>query len=114
MKQLLGRTKFFFNKEWHKAVIQVERFFKLKEIDDDLAKEALKIQEDSRNKMNEIIKPLLKKAKKFKEGQDLKNALIKLSIDNTSTLTPDPLYSFFYYSHPPIQERIEKMLNSNS
>jgi STE24 endopeptidase len=33
-------------------------------------------------------------------------ALTKLSRDNLATLTPDRLYAIFYYSHPPIPERI--------
>lgn len=37
---------------------------------------------------------------------DMINALIRLSRDNLSTLTPDPLYAAFYYSHPPIPIRI--------
>jgi STE24 endopeptidase len=39
-------------------------------------------------------------------GQDLKNALLKLYDGNSSTLTPDPLYVRFYYSHPPASERL--------
>jgi STE24 endopeptidase len=39
-------------------------------------------------------------------GADLANALIKLHQDNASTLTPDPLYVRFYYSHPPASERL--------
>lgn len=34
------------------------------------------------------------------------SALIKLSRDNLSTLTPDRLYALFYYSHPPAPIRI--------
>lgn len=34
------------------------------------------------------------------------SALTKLSRDNLSTLTPDRLYALFYYSHPPVPERI--------
>ncbi|MGO9134285.1 MAG: M48 family metallopeptidase [Methylovirgula sp.] len=34
------------------------------------------------------------------------SALTKLSRDNLATLTPDPLYTLFYYSHPPVPERI--------
>lgn len=34
------------------------------------------------------------------------SALTKLSRDNLATLTPDWLYALFYYSHPPIPERI--------
>lgn len=39
-------------------------------------------------------------------AQDLVSALVKLYKDNASTLTPDPLYVRFYYSHPPASERI--------
>ena len=37
---------------------------------------------------------------------DLVRALLKLYEDNASTLTPDPLYVRFYYSHPPASERL--------
>jgi STE24 endopeptidase len=37
---------------------------------------------------------------------DLVRALLKLYEDNASTLTPDPLYVRFYYSHPPASSRI--------
>lgn len=43
---------------------------------------------------------------KYSNPQDLKLSLIKLYRDNASTLTPDPLYSNFYDSHPPALERI--------
>jgi len=39
-------------------------------------------------------------------GRDLAAALLKLHEDNASTLTPDPLYVRFYYSHPPAGERL--------
>ena len=42
-------------------------------------------------------------------AQDLSNALVKLYKDNASTLTPDPIYVRFYYSHPPASERIARM-----
>jgi len=42
-------------------------------------------------------------------GQDLSSALLKLYQDNASTLTPDPLYVKFYYSHPPASERLARM-----
>lgn len=42
-------------------------------------------------------------------GQDLAQALIKLYKDNSSTLTPDPLYVRFHYSHPPASERLAAM-----
>jgi STE24 endopeptidase len=40
------------------------------------------------------------------DGRDLANALLKLHEDNAATLTPDPLYVRFYYSHPPASERL--------
>ena len=40
---------------------------------------------------------------------DLVNALIKLYKDNASTLTPDPLHSAFYDSHPPAATRIARL-----
>nr|WP_315426501.1 M48 family metallopeptidase [uncultured Albidiferax sp.] len=42
-------------------------------------------------------------------GQDLSAALLKLYEDNASTLTPDPVYVKFYYSHPPASERLARM-----
>lgn len=39
-------------------------------------------------------------------GSDLAAALLKLHEDNASTLTPDPVYVRFYYSHPPAGERL--------
>ena len=33
-------------------------------------------------------------------------ALLKLYEDTASTLTPDPVYVRFYYSHPPASARI--------
>jgi STE24 endopeptidase len=40
---------------------------------------------------------------------ELKQALIKLYKDNASTLTPDPLHSAFYDSHPPAAARISRL-----
>jgi STE24 endopeptidase len=45
-------------------------------------------------------------AKANASGDDLASALVKLTEDNASTLTPDPLYVAFHYSHPPMVERI--------
>jgi STE24 endopeptidase len=39
-------------------------------------------------------------------GADLAAALLKLHEDNAATLTPDPIYVRFYYSHPPATERL--------
>lgn len=42
-------------------------------------------------------------------GSDLASALLKLYKDNASTLTPDPVYARFYYSHPPASERLTRL-----
>ena len=42
-------------------------------------------------------------------GEDLASALLKLYKDNASTLTPDPLFVRYYYSHPPATERLARM-----
>ncbi len=38
--------------------------------------------------------------------RDLINALLKMYRDNSSSLTPHPVFSKFYYSHPPANERV--------
>jgi STE24 endopeptidase len=45
------------------------------------------------------------------DANDLVAALVKLYEDNASTLTPDPLHSAFYDSHPPASVRIKKLSN---
>ncbi|UOB06611.1 M48 family metallopeptidase [[Acidovorax] ebreus] len=42
-------------------------------------------------------------------GDDLATALLKLYEDNASTLTPDPVFAKFYYSHPPATERLARL-----
>ena len=42
-------------------------------------------------------------------ANDLARALVKLYKDNASTLTPDPLHSAFYDSHPPAAARIARL-----
>lgn len=51
-------------------------------------------------------------AAKYTNAQDLVAALVKLYEDNASTLTPDPLHSAFYDSHPPASVRINKLLGA--
>ncbi len=40
------------------------------------------------------------------QASKLISALVKMYKDNASTLTPDPLFSKFYFSHPPASERV--------
>ncbi len=48
-------------------------------------------------------------AAKHANAKHLVEALVKLYRDNASTLTPDPLHSAFYDSHPPASIRISKL-----
>jgi STE24 endopeptidase len=43
------------------------------------------------------------------DARDLVSALVKMYDDNASTLTPDPLHSAFYDSHPPASVRIRQL-----
>ncbi|MGH8737356.1 MAG: M48 family metallopeptidase [Burkholderiales bacterium] len=45
---------------------------------------------------------------------ELVKALVKLYQDNAATLTPDPLHSAFYDSHPPAATRIARLQHSGS
>jgi STE24 endopeptidase len=43
------------------------------------------------------------------DPESLASALIKLSKDNLSNIHPHPLYAAFYYSHPPIIQRVREI-----
>ncbi|KAJ3324776.1 CAAX prenyl protease 1 [Boothiomyces sp. JEL0866] len=45
-------------------------------------------------------------AKKLGYEKDLKSGLIKLQIENLSNMNPDPLYSVWHHSHPPLVQRL--------
>ncbi len=44
-------------------------------------------------------------AGKHYSGKSLIAALVKLSVNNLSNLTPHPVYVFFHYAHPPLLQR---------
>ncbi len=46
-------------------------------------------------------------AAQYSDPQELIQALVKLYKENASTLTPDPMYSRWYHSHPPALVRVE-------
>jgi STE24 endopeptidase len=48
-------------------------------------------------------------ARSHADAAELAAALVKLHRDNASTLTPDPVYAAFYYSHPPPLVRITRL-----
>ncbi len=41
--------------------------------------------------------------------EDLASALVKMSAENLSNLFPHPYYANFYYSHPPVVERVQML-----
>ncbi|KAJ2852177.1 zinc metalloprotease [Coemansia brasiliensis] len=44
-------------------------------------------------------------------GKSLASCLIKLQIENKATMNPDPIYSAYTYSHPPLVERLNALGN---
>ena len=45
----------------------------------------------------------------MKTAGPMVSALKRLAADNLANLTPHPLYAWFYYSHPPLVERISRL-----
>ena len=45
----------------------------------------------------------------LKDAGPLRSALKRLAADNLANLTPHPFYAWFYYSHPPLAERIARL-----
>ena len=48
-----------------------------------------------------------------KTAEPMRNALKRLASDNLANLIPHPLYAWFYYSHPPLVERIERLTRTS-
>ncbi len=42
-------------------------------------------------------------------AEPMRRALKRLATDNLANLTPHPLYAWFYYTHPPLVERIARL-----
>jgi pSer/pThr/pTyr-binding forkhead associated (FHA) protein len=64
----------FLQKEWFKAIGKLEDFLKVKDMDEDLTKEASEMLKTSREEISAAVAPLQGKAKSLMEGQDLKGA----------------------------------------
>jgi STE24 endopeptidase len=45
-------------------------------------------------------------------AKELASGLIKISIENLGNMVPDPLYSAYHFSHPPVVERLAALLDS--
>ena len=68
-----GKT-LFIQKEWFKAIGKLDDFLKVKDMDEDLTKEASEMLKTSREEISNAVAPLIGKAKSLMEGQDLKGA----------------------------------------
>jgi STE24 endopeptidase len=49
----------------------------------------------------------------MRTGEPMTSALKRLAADNLANLSPHPLYAWFYYSHPPLVERIARLAPSD-
>ncbi len=65
---------FYLKGEWHSATLKLEIFLRQQGMDEDLVKEATVMLNESKENLNNIIGPLLGKARSLNEGQDLKGA----------------------------------------
>ena len=45
----------------------------------------------------------------MKTAEPMRSTLKRLAVDNLANLIPHPLYAWFYYSHPPLVERISRL-----
>jgi STE24 endopeptidase len=41
---------------------------------------------------------------------DLQSGLCKIHLENLGAMSPDPYYSMYHYSHPPLVERLSAMM----
>jgi pSer/pThr/pTyr-binding forkhead associated (FHA) protein len=68
-----GKT-YYLKKEWHSAILKLEEFLRIKEMDEDLVKDASTMLAKAKDNLNSKINPMVGKAKSLREGQDLKGA----------------------------------------
>jgi pSer/pThr/pTyr-binding forkhead associated (FHA) protein len=64
----------FVQKDWFRAAAKLEEFIKIKDMDEDLVKDATEMLKTSREEISNAVSPLQGKAKSLMEGQDLKGA----------------------------------------
>ena len=73
-KALAPGKNFYNQKKWYKAILALEKFLRIEEMDEDLTLECKAMLKASRLELDKIVKPLLKSAESLREGQDLKGA----------------------------------------
>ncbi len=74
VEQLKPGKTLFIKKDWFNSILHLERFLKIKNMDEDLTKEASDMLHEAKEKLNSVVGPLVGKARSLKEGQDLKGA----------------------------------------
>lgn len=75
MVDLLAPGKaLYLKEEWYRASGELEKFLAEKNMDEDLITEATAMLKESKEKLSEIVDPLLGKARSLKEGEDLKGS----------------------------------------
>jgi STE24 endopeptidase len=53
-------------------------------------------------------------ARRMVGAEPMMSALLRLSRDNASTLTNDPLYALVHFSHPPVPLRVQRLAESEA
>ncbi len=66
--------KLYLGREWYKAILKLEEFITIKQMDEDLLKEGTEMLTDARSQLASEVAPILGRARSLKEGQDLKGA----------------------------------------
>jgi pSer/pThr/pTyr-binding forkhead associated (FHA) protein/tetratricopeptide (TPR) repeat protein len=74
VSQLAPSKKYYLQSDWYRAIIKLSEFLEIKDMDEDLVKDATDMLKKSKENLKNIVGPLLGKARSLKEGQDLKGA----------------------------------------
>lgn len=74
IEELQPGKKAYLSRNWNDAINKLQAFLEKKDMDEDLVTEATQMLTDAQTKLNEIVLPLLGKARSLKEGQDLKGS----------------------------------------
>lgn len=64
----------YLKEEWYRATGELEKFLAEKGMDEDLIREATQMLKEAKEKLSEVVDPLLGKARSLKEGEDLKGS----------------------------------------
>jgi pSer/pThr/pTyr-binding forkhead associated (FHA) protein len=92
IEKLKPSKNLYVQKEWFKAISKLEDFLKIKDMDEDLTKEATEMLRVCREEISNSLAPLQGKAKSLLEGQDLKGAyeiyqqILKIEPSNAEAL----------------------------